>query len=90
LTTQNIDKRIYWSGKSPTVRKAAEEYIEQLVNHNEVFYPFKFKKYHMIYEGWVTIKDLSEKYGVSRVAISNRIRSIWHNEEMRKIYFGVA
>ena len=78
--------RVYWMGKSPKVRAAVEEYIDQIKRFNITKYPFNFNALEFV-EGWVSEADLAAKHGVSKQAVSQRIRDIMNYPDHRAMYF---
>ena len=78
--------RIYWMGKSPKVRAAVEEYIDQIKRFNITKYPFNFNALEFV-EGWVSEADLAAKHGVSKQAVSQRVRDIMSYPDRRAMYF---
>ena len=62
-----VDKeklRRYWIGKSPTVRKAVEEYLASLQRLGEILYPQK------------TIGEVAKANGVSDLAMRKNINNL--------------
>ena len=73
-------------GKNPKVRAAVEEYIDQIKRFNITKYPFNFNALEFV-NGWDSEADLAAKHGVTRQAVSQRVRDIMNHPTHRALYF---
>ena len=77
---------LYWRNKTPEVRAAVEEYIEQMKRFGITEYPFNFDVFEWR-EGWHSQSDIAKKHYVTTATVNSNIRKIFSVKEYKEWYF---